>query len=113
MPYLLPPPSSPTEAESLCSTLCALGLADFVVSEDTDVTVYGAPLLRQVGTSQYVTKTKRGDRQKGMNVLDPVKVRKGLGMTRAMFVDFCLLCGTDFTERLKGLGPMTALQLVK
>jgi len=110
---LLPPPSSPTEAESLCSTLCRLGLADFVVSEDTDVTVYGAPLLRQIGTAQHTVRTKTGDKQKGMNVLDPVAVRKGLGMTQAMFVDFCLLCGTDFTERLKGLGPMTARGLIK
>lgn len=117
VPCLLPPADSPVEAESLCSTLYALGIADYVVSEDSDVTVYGAPLLRQIGVahggSAKLNKDGSERRKQGMNVLDPKAVRTALGLTHAQFVDFCLLCGTDFTDRIPNIGPMTALNLAR
>lgn len=100
------------------------GLVDYVVTEDTDVTVYGAPLLRKISTkkqanvdaesqalsdrteSRVEVKEESGKNGKGMgagkimNVVDPVKVREALGMSKEMFVDFALLCGTDFTDRI-------------
>ena len=115
---------SPHEAEGLCATLVSLGFADYVVSEDTDVAVYGAPLLRQITTRrpgngrEDVENTLVGESKKrnkeGMNVLDPVRLRKELGMDHEMFVDLALLCGTDFTERIPGcvprlLAPLTPL----
>ncbi|GJN89367.1 hypothetical protein Rhopal_002347-T1 [Rhodotorula paludigena] len=110
VPFLEPAPSEPHEAEGVCSALHALGLVDYVVSEDTDVAVYGAPLLRRI----TVTPSGTGrEAREPMNVLDPVRLRDELGLTKEEFVDFALLCGTDFTERIPNLGPVTALKLIK
>ncbi|GAA5851778.1 hypothetical protein JCM9279_004403 [Rhodotorula babjevae] len=109
VPFLEPSPLDPHEAEGVCAALCALGHADYVVSEDTDVVVYGAPLLRSV----TVTPAGTGrEAVKSMNVLDPVRVREDLGLTDDEFVDFALLCGTDFTERVYKVGPASAYRLI-
>lgn len=129
VPFLEPAPSEPHEAEGVCSALHALGLVDYVVSEDTDVAVYGAPLLRRI----TVTPAGTGrEAREPMNVLDPIRLRDELELTKEEFVDFALLCGTDFTERIpkcaslpysrnellltlapRSLGPVTALKLIK
>lgn len=98
-PVLTPSEANPYEAESICSVLyhrrAETGVTH-VVSEDTDVVVYSAPLLRRVSTTTTTTTTTKTM----MTVTDPVKVRTGLGLNDREFLDFCLLCGTDFTDRL-------------
>jgi 5'-3' exonuclease len=77
-----------------------------VVSEDTDVALYGAPLLRRISTRSTSSfespdeEISKGDDWRKMNVLDPVALREALGLTKEEFIDFALLCGTDFTERI-------------
>lgn len=128
VPYVQPSPDRPHEAEGLCATLYSLGLVDFVCSEDTDVAVYGAPLIRRLGTSRANSKAfdpvaaEQGAVEQGtvelevapratlagaplvsktqMNVLDPFKLMEELRLSKEEFVDFALLCGTDFTERI-------------
>lgn len=110
IPSIKPSADDPHEAEGICAALYAKGLVDLVVSEDTDVTVYGAPLLRRMTTrSRSVpfddnldVKEDRAapiDKLK-MNVLDPDVLRKDLSLSKEEFVDFALLCGTDFTDRI-------------
>ncbi|KAK4053222.1 hypothetical protein OIO90_003996 [Microbotryomycetes sp. JL221] len=153
IPCLRPRDDEPHEAEGVCSALYLHGLVDFVVSEDTDVAVYGAPLLRKISVMPQVTLTtttvaiaaaagashsseqvhtsdaqadlsdaqdifesqrKLAPRpQDMMNLLDPEEIRQQLGLTKNQFVDFALLCGTDFTERIPSVGPSRALQLIK
>jgi len=97
VPFLEPSPLDPHEAEGVCAALCTLGHADYVVSEDTDVAVYGAPLLRSVTVTPAGTGREAA---RSMSVLDPVRLREDLGLTNEEFVDFALLCGTDFTDRV-------------
>ncbi|GAA5913182.1 hypothetical protein JCM5296_005223 [Sporobolomyces johnsonii] len=116
VPFVVPSPSEPHEAEGLCASLYSLGLADYVVSEDTDVAVYGAPLLRQISTVDEEHRNmirKDGRLKESMAVLDPVKLKNDLGLTKEEFVDFALLCGTDFTERIPLLGPVKAFDLIR
>jgi flap endonuclease-1 len=40
-------------------------------------------------------------------------VRNALLLDRARFVDFALLLGTDFAPRLRGVGPLRALRLIR
>jgi flap endonuclease-1 len=42
---------SPYEAEGLCAAMVLSGMADYAGTEDSDVLVYGALLLKNVGTS--------------------------------------------------------------
>jgi len=45
--------------------------------------------------------------------VDGAEVREALQLERQSFVDLALLCGTDFSQRLKNIGPFTALKLIK
>ncbi|GAA6011876.1 hypothetical protein JCM10207_003415 [Rhodosporidiobolus poonsookiae] len=115
VPYLEPSPSDPHEAEGVCSALHAVGLADYVVSEDTDVAVYGAPMIRRITTSDGFegARARKSKGKEPMVVLEPDELRRQLGLTKEEMVDFALLCGTDFTERIPFLGPVTALKLIR
>ncbi|ORY92967.1 PIN domain-like protein [Leucosporidium creatinivorum] len=133
VPYVQPAADRPHEAEGLCSTLYSLGLVDYVVSEDTDVAVYGAPLIRRLNTSRAkaVDSAAADDEaeaeevprrtlagaplvsKSGMNVLDPFKLMEELGLTKEQFVDFALLCGTDFTDRIPFVGTAKALAFIR
>ncbi|KAG5643631.1 hypothetical protein DXG03_000556 [Asterophora parasitica] len=92
----------PFEAEALASSMVLNGLADYVASEDTDVIVYEAPLVRNL-TSRNVPLT----------VVSGAEVRSRLQLDRASFVDFVLLLGTDFSQRIKNVGPARALKFIR
>ncbi|GAA5943339.1 uncharacterized protein JCM15063_000770 [Sporobolomyces koalae] len=117
-PILTPSFENPYEAESICAWLYhdrATTGVTHVVSEDTDVLVYSAPLLTRVTTlepNQDLAKPATRESMR-MSITRPELVRTALGLTERQFVDWCLLCGTDFTTRIRGLGPKIALKLVR
>ncbi|KAL4072496.1 PIN domain-like protein [Scleroderma yunnanense] len=90
------------EAEALASSLVIHGHADFVASEDTDVLVYGAPLIRNIA-----------NRDSPLIVVSGSDVRNALELDRSSFIDFILLLGTDFSQRIKNVGPQRALKFIK
>ncbi|KAH8119217.1 PIN domain-like protein [Phellopilus nigrolimitatus] len=92
----------PYEAEALASSLVHHGFADYVASEDTDVLVFDAPLLRNVSS-------RRGE----LMCISGAGVRTALELSRESFVDFALLLGTDFTTRVPKLGPTRALRFLR
>ncbi|KAF9467885.1 PIN domain-like protein [Collybia nuda] len=94
--------SAGVEAEALASSLVINGFADYVASEDTDVLVYEAPLIRNLT-----------NRQEPLVVLSGADIRDALQLSRASFVDFALLLGTDFSQRIKNIGPARALRFIK
>lgn len=63
--------------------------------------VYGAPLLR------------------GLSASDPLEfvcaetIQRSLGLDYRSYLDFILLLGTDFSQRIKNVGPHRALQFIK
>ncbi|PCH35225.1 PIN domain-like protein [Wolfiporia cocos MD-104 SS10] len=91
----------PYEAEALASSLVLNGYADYVASEDTDVLVYEAPLIRNITAREPLL------------MISGTDVRAGLQLDRANFVDFALLLGTDFSQRIKGIGPRRALDFMR
>ncbi|KAG8745973.1 hypothetical protein FRC10_006536 [Ceratobasidium sp. 414] len=88
------------EAEALASSIVINGLADLVGSEDTDVLMYNAPLLRHM-TNKKVP----------LQIIAP-STETGLGLSRSAFVDAAILMGTDFVRRLEKVGPATAYRLM-
>ncbi|KAK0237914.1 PIN domain-like protein [Armillaria nabsnona] len=92
----------PYEAEALACALVSHGFADYVASEDTDVIVYEVPLLRNI-TNQAGP----------LVIVSGSDVREGLQLSRTSFVDFALLLGTDFSERIRNIGPMRAYKFIK
>lgn len=45
--------------------------------------------------------------------IDYQKAIQGLGLTHAEFVDLCILLGCDYCDTIKGVGPKTALKLIR
>ena len=94
--------SGPFEAEALACALVTHGHADYVVSEDTDVLVYEAPMLRGITARESPIVVVHGD-----------AIRDTLQLDRARYVDFALLLGTDFSQRIKHVGPNRALKFIR
>ncbi|RKP36009.1 PIN domain-like protein [Dimargaris cristalligena] len=111
IPSILPSKKPPTtkpdkektaESEALCAALCDATITAGTLSEDTDVLLLGSgPLLRN-----YQPSSGR------LNSVDPRAVRTELGFTDRQFIDFCILCGTDFCSSINKVGPITAHQLI-
>ncbi|GJJ15090.1 hypothetical protein Clacol_009365 [Clathrus columnatus] len=92
----------PYEAEALAASLVHHGFADYVASEDTDVLIFEVPLLRNIT-----------NRQAPLTLVSGAEIRRVLDLDRASFVDFALLLGTDFSQRIKNLGPSRAIKLIR
>ncbi|KAF9405338.1 Elongation of fatty acids protein 2 [Podila epigama] len=91
------------EAEAVCAQLTTLGISHATISEDTDTAVFGnGLLLRQVGASN-----------KDVLEINPVVAHSALGLTRDAFRDMCILCGTDFSGTIEGIGPIRAARLIQ
>lgn len=67
-----------------------------------DVVVYGAPLMRNITT-----------RAEPIVIVQSSEVRTALDMDHDRFVDFALLLGTDFSQRIKQVGPHRALKFIR
>jgi flap endonuclease-1 len=92
------------EAETLCAQLCINGLVDAVLSDDTDVLAYGAPVF--ISKIDYKTRTCR--------YIQYDKVLTDMGLTSEQFLEFCIMCGCDYNSRIPKVGPVNALkQIVK
>jgi 5'-3' exonuclease len=90
------------EAESMCSWLCKTGQVDAVVTEDSDALAYGSPL--------WISEL---DFQGNCMRIQLEDVLREMEFTQEQFLDFCIMCGTDFNHRVEKLGPVTAYQLLK
>src|SRR6266498_1919265 len=66
-----------------------------------DVLVYEAPLVRNMTT-----------RDPFLSICGS-QVRDTLGLTRDEYIDFAILLGTDFSERITNIGPVRALKFIK
>ncbi len=38
---------------------------------------------------------------------------QGLGMSMDRFIDLCIMCGCDYANNIRGIGPMRSLQLIQ
>eukprot|EP00457_Paulinella_chromatophora_P006083 gb/GEZN01006101.1/.p1 GENE.gb/GEZN01006101.1/~~gb/GEZN01006101.1/.p1 ORF type:complete len:395 (-),score=68.06 gb/GEZN01006101.1/:473-1657(-) len=102
----IPVVQAPCEAEAQCAELCRGGLVYATATEDMDALTFGTKkLLRHM--------TSAASRKLPIMELDLETVLKGLELTMEEFIDMCILCGCDYTVKLPGIGPMTALKHIK
>ena len=94
--------TAPTEAEKMCSMLCIDKKVCAVLSEDTDVIAYGTPVfLTKIDTSKDTA--VRITQQDVLN---------GLEFNRESFLDFCIMCGTDYNSNVPKIGIKTAYKYI-
>jgi 5'-3' exonuclease len=94
---------APSEAETLCSWLCCHNYVDAVLSNDTDVLVYGTPLfLTQIDPNNEL-----------VIEIDGAKLRQSIDVTYDTFRDFAIMCGCDYNNNIYRIGPEKAYKLLK
>jgi len=97
---------APCEAEAQASALCKEGLFYATATEDMDALTFQTPVL--------VRKMTFANQSKSMvQTMNYQKAMEGLGINHDQFVDLCILLGCDYTDTIKGVGPKTALRLVR
>jgi 5'-3' exonuclease len=92
---------APYEAETTASHLCCHGLVDAVLSDDTDVLVYGTPRFLTNLHGDTVTEIRASS------------VLESLEMTLSQFRDFCIMCGTDYNKNIFRIGCEKSFRLMK
>ena len=95
--------NSPLEAETMCADLCKRKLVNAVLSEDSDVLAYGSPIL----LLKLNMLNGKCLQIKYSNLL------KSLYLTSSQFLDFCIMCGTDYNKNIYRVGPDKAYNLIK
>jgi len=110
----LPWVQAPSEGEAQAAYMTKKGNADYCASQDYDCLLFGAPkMLRNITISG---RRKRGNVYIEVvpEVMELQKTLNETGLTYEQLIDVGILVGTDFNpDGIKGLGPKTALKLIK
>ena len=107
---------APSEGEAQAAHLTRRGDTDYCGSQDYDSLLFGAPrFVRNVTISgRRKLPSKNIYIEVVPEVVELDQVLRECGITYEQLVDVGILIGTDFNpDGIKGLGPKTALKLVK
>ncbi|KAK9471606.1 uncharacterized protein V1510DRAFT_404085 [Dipodascopsis tothii] len=98
IPYI----TAPMEAEAQCAELMRLGLVDGIVTDDSDVFLFGAERVykNMFNQAKYVECYLTKD------------IQKDLHLGQQELIRLALLLGSDYTAGVPGVGPVTAKQLI-
>ncbi|OAL31638.1 hypothetical protein AYO20_08181 [Fonsecaea nubica] len=98
LPYI----TAPMEAEAQCAELVRLGLVDGIVTDDSDIFLFGGTRIykNMFNAAKYVECYLSSDLEKEF-LLD-----------RRRLIRFAHLLGSDYTEGVPGVGPVTALEIL-
>jgi flap endonuclease-1 len=104
---------APGEGEAQAAHMAAKGDVRYVVSQDYDTLLFGAPTL----VRNLTVSGKRKIRGRAVTI-NPERIilsdlLGGIHLTRAQLIDIGILVGTDFNEGVTGIGAKTALKLVQ
>lgn len=98
LPYI----TAPMEAEAQCAELVRLGLVDGIVTDDSDCFLFG-------GTRIYKNMFNQA---KFVECYLTSDLEKEFDLTRDKLIQVAHLLGSDYTEGLPGVGPVTALEIL-
>ncbi|KAG9037849.1 DNA repair protein rad2 [Tulasnella sp. JGI-2019a] len=99
IPYV----TAPMEAEAQCATLVQLGLVDGIITDDSDVFLFGG--IRVFRNMFNQSKT--------VEVYLLSDLQRELGLGREKLVNLAYLLGSDYVEGLAGVGPVVAMEILK
>lgn len=97
---------APCEAEAQAAALAKAGKVYAVGTEDMDALTFATPVLLRKMTFANASKSM-------IQTIQYDKAITGLKLTHAQFVDLCILLGCDYCDTIKGVGPKTALKLIR
>lgn len=89
-----------------CASLARAGHVYAAGSEDMDTLTFSSPVLLRHLTFSEAKKAP-------IMAVDLQKALEGLEMDMSTFVDLCILLGCDYLEPIKGVGPKSALKMIR
>lgn len=98
LPYI----TAPMEAEAQCAELVSLGLVDGIVTDDSDIFLFG-------GTRVYKNMFNQA---KFVECYLSADLEKEYSLDRQNLIRIAHLLGSDYTEGLPSVGPVTALEIL-
>ncbi|CAI9111074.1 OLC1v1011209C1 [Oldenlandia corymbosa var. corymbosa] len=98
LPYII----APMEAEAQCAYMELVNLVDGVVTDDSDVFLFGA---RSVYKNIF-------DDRKYVETYFMKDIENELGLNREKLIRMAMLLGSDYTEGVSGIGIVNAIEVV-
>lgn len=98
IPYV----TAPMEAEAQCAKLAELNLVDGIITDDSDVFLFG-------GTQCFKNIFNEA---KFAEVFAATDIERELSLTRERLISLSYLLGSDYSIGLPGVGPVMALELL-
>lgn len=109
----IPTVEAPSEGEAQAAAMVCRGDARYVVSQDYDTLLFGAPLLVRNLTISGKRKLHGRSISVSPERIVLSELLKGLGLTRDDLIRIGILIGTDFNTGIKGIGAKTALKIIR
>lgn len=106
---------APSEGEAQASYIASRGDVWSVASQDHDSLLFGAPRMVK---NLAITGRRKLPRRDAYVEVEPElvelsRVLEELSVTREQLIDIGILIGTDFNDGVRGIGPKTALKLIR
>lgn len=98
IPYI----TAPMEAEAQCAALLSLGLVDGIITDDSDVFLFGGGRVLKNMFNQSKT----------VECYLAPDLERELSLDRDKLVRLAYLLGSDYTDGLPGVGPVVAMELL-
>ncbi|KIY67260.1 PIN domain-like protein [Cylindrobasidium torrendii FP15055 ss-10] len=99
IPYI----TAPMEAEAQCAALVSLGLVDGIITDDSDVFLFGG---ERVFKNMF-------NQSKTVECFLSADLSRELGLDRGTLVRLAYLLGSDYVDGLPGVGPVMAMELLQ
>jgi flap endonuclease-1 len=90
------------EADFILAKLSAANKIDYILSDDSDVLAFGAKRVLK----NFCIKEEKCDLYEMDNIL------ASLGVPMQKFVDICILCGCDYTTKIRNINCVKSFQLI-
>ena len=97
---------APCEAEAQAAALARSGKVYAAATEDMDALTFRSPVLVRKMTFANASKSD-------IQTINYDAAIEGLGINHDQFVDLCILMGCDYCDTIRGIGPKTALKLIR
>ncbi len=107
--------NAPSEGEAEASYLCKKKIVYATASQDYDTLLFGSPVVVRNITFSGRRKLPRKDIYVNVEpeIISLDDTLRNLGITQEQLIWIGMLLGTDFNEGIKGVGPKTAIKIVK
>ncbi|KAG5418675.1 RAD2 [Candida metapsilosis] len=98
IPYI----TAPMEAEAQCAELFRIGLVDGIITDDSDCFLFGGDKIykNMFNQKRFVECYLKDD------------IEDKLGLSRESLIELAILLGSDYTQGIKGIGPVLAVEIL-